>query len=81
MTVATRGAVQTSPRKPWASAPRSSSPGIRARWASVRRGGRPGGGRRRRAATPLRLARLSHWLIAPAVTPSAAAMALCVQPA
>jgi hypothetical protein len=42
--------------------------------------GRPGAGWERSASTPSRVARLSHWLTAPWVTPKASAMRLCVHP-
>jgi len=78
MTSATRWPVQIGPRNPYASAPASKSAGIGASWSAVSRGCRPGAGWRRSPATPR--SRLSHWLTAPGVTPSAAAISCCFQP-
>src|SRR6266508_169163 len=80
MTSVTRRAVQTSPRKPKAAAPRASSTGKWASCCGVSLDDGPGGGRWRNAATPPVRPRLTHWLTAPSVTPSAAAMAHCFQP-
>src|SRR6266851_5303044 len=79
-TSATRLQVQTWPRKPYASAPRSRSAGIWASCSALSLGCGPGAGWRRNASTPSSRARLSHWLTAPGVTPSAAAMADGFQP-
>ena len=80
ITSATREQVHISPRKPNASAPLFNSSGIRARCSCVKRGVGPGGLRVRNASTPPSLARFSHWLIAPCVTPNASAMRYCFQP-
>lgn len=80
ITTATRGAVQTLPRKPWASAPWERRTGIWARWSALKREGGPGAMRRRKDSLPPSRARFSHWLIAPSVTPNARAMARCFQP-
>src|ERR671916_1929388 len=80
MTWATLGWVQTSPRKPKADGPwaSNSSSWSRCWWANL--GWRPGGWQWHRAWGPWTLARLSHWLMAPLVTPRAAAMRCCGQP-
>src|SRR5260370_14787156 len=80
MTSATRRQVQTWPRKPYASAPRSRRAGSWATCAALRLGLVPAAGWRRKASTPCLRPRLSHWLMAPGVTPSAAAMSCCFQP-
>src|SRR5215472_3784739 len=80
ITSATRLQVHTCPRNPYASAPRSSRSGSWASCSALSLGVGPGAGRRRNASTPPSRARLSHWLTAPGVTPSAAAMADCFQP-
>src|SRR5215203_1612882 len=80
MTVATRLAVQTSPRKPNASAPCASNPGSCARCSAVSFGSAPGRGRLFRAVTPPARPRRIHWLTAPAVTPSASAIFCWLQP-
>jgi hypothetical protein len=74
MTVATRLAVQTSPRKPNASAPRASNAGICARCPAVSFGAAPGRGRLFKASSPPSRPRRIHWLTAPGVTPSASAI-------
>src|SRR5919106_4754084 len=76
----TLGWVHTSPWKPKASAPRARSSKSWSRCAADRRGMAPGGGRWRKPATPPSLARFSHWLTAPWVTPKASAIACCFQP-
>src|ERR687895_794589 len=80
ITWATLGWVQTSPRKPkaWVPCAKSSSSWSRCWWVNLER--RPGGLRWRRAWGPSALARLSHWLTAPLVTPRAAAMRCWGQP-
>ncbi len=80
ITTATRRVVQTSPVKPYASAPRARKAGSRARCSGASFGVGPGATRRRSAATPPARARLHHWLTAPSVTPSARAMARWLQP-
>src|SRR5918999_6616119 len=77
---ATLGWVQTSPRKPKAGGPwaKSSSNWSPCWWVNL--GRRPGGLRWPRAWGPSALARLSHWLTAPLVTPRAAAMRCWGQP-
>src|SRR6266566_5156480 len=80
MTSATRRAVQTSPRKPYVSAPFAKSWGICAFCSSVKRGFIPCGGCALRASTPCSRPRLSQWLTAPSLTPRATAMSFCFQP-
>src|SRR5258708_10757500 len=80
ITSATRLQVHIWPRKPYALEPRSSRTGIWASCSAVSRGVGPGAGWRRNASTPSSRPRVSHWLTAPGVTPSAAAMAVCFQP-
>jgi len=75
-----RGAVQTSPRKPCASAPLARKSWIWARCSGVRRWGGPGAIRRRKDSRPPSGAFFSQWLTAPSVTPNAVAMAHCFQP-
>jgi hypothetical protein len=80
MTWATLGWVQTSPPKPKADGPwaSNSSSCSRCWWANL--GRRPGDLQWRRAGGPWALARLSHWLTAPLVTPKASAMRCCGHP-
>jgi hypothetical protein len=80
ITWATLGWVQTSPRKPKSCGPwaKSSSSWSHCWWVNLAR--RPGGLRWRRAWGPWVLARLSHWLTAPLVTPRASAMRCWDQP-
>jgi hypothetical protein len=73
-TAATRAVVHPSPAKPYAPAPRASTAGIRACCSGVSLGVGPGRIRLRSASTPPAAARLSHWLTAPGVTPSTAAI-------
>src|SRR5581483_5055724 len=54
--------------------------GTAAHCSAVRRGTRPGGGCARSASGPPSRPRLSHWLTALWLTPSAAAIVLPVQP-
>jgi hypothetical protein len=77
--VRTRLAVQTSPRKPNASAPCASRCGSCARCSVVSFGGEPGARRRLSASAPPSRARRIHWLTAPDVTPRASAMACWLQ--
>src|ERR687892_724374 len=74
MTWAILGWVQASPRKPkaWGPWAKSSSNWSPCWWVNL--GRRPGGLRWPRACGPSALARLSHWLTAPLVTPRASAM-------
>ena len=81
ITLATRGQVQTSPRNPKLSAPCANKSGICWRSAVLKRRGAPGLGRSRSAASPPSRTRLIHWLTAPLVTPRAAAISFCFQPA
>ncbi len=80
ITAATRLPVPTWPRKPYAWGSRASRTGSWARCSARSVGVGPGAGWRRTASTPSGRARLSHWLTAPGVTPSAAAIADCFQP-
>src|SRR5258706_13727791 len=80
ITSVTRLQVHTWPRNPYASAPRVSKAGIWASCSALSLGCGPGAGWRRNASTPSSRARFSHWLTAPAVTPSAAAISCCFQP-
>jgi hypothetical protein len=80
MTAPTRLRVHTSPRNPKCSAPRSSSSGIRANWSALSRASRFLRGGVYSASTPPTSARLTHWLTAPWLTPSASAMSFCFQP-
>jgi len=80
MSWAIRGWVQMSPRKPKDSAPCASSSGSWERCSGVSRGEAPGAFLRSKAWIPPSLARFSHWLTAPWVTPRASAMACCFQP-
>src|SRR5258706_1532969 len=80
ITSATRLQVQRCPRKPYASGPPAKRAGSCATWSAVSLGVGPGAGWRRKAAMPRSRPRLSHWLTAPGVTPSAAAIAVCFQP-
>jgi len=81
MTWAIRPQVQMSPLKPKASAPRFSSWGMCALYRVLRRDGAPVGLRRLSASTPPSLARFTHWLTAPLLTPNASAMSFCFHPA
>ena len=80
MSSATLGWVQTSPRKPKADGPWASSSSSCSRCWWVNLEWRPGGLQWRRAWGPWALARLSHWLTAPLLTPKAAAMRCWGQP-
>jgi hypothetical protein len=80
ITSATLAHVHTSPRKPYAGAPRSRSSGPLARCSSLRRGAAPGGGLCLKPSTPSSLARFIHWLTGPSVTPRASAICVCFQP-
>src|SRR5258708_1379688 len=79
-TSVTRWPVHTWPRNPYASAPWVSKAGIWARCSALSLGCGPGAGWRLNASTPASRARFSHWLTAPAVTPSAAAISCCFHP-
>jgi len=82
MTATTRLHVHTWPRKPSAAAPRSSKAGSWARCSGVSFDGRPEAGcARSPSSTPSTRARVSPWLTAPDVTPKAAAICVCFQPA
>jgi hypothetical protein len=72
--------IQTSPMKSYASSVGASTLGRTARYVSVCFGVGPGGGCDRSAAGPAVRARFSHWLTAPAVTPSASAIRFPLQP-
>ena len=80
MTCATRPQVQISPRKPYDSAPwdKKSGNSHKSCWLSLR--GAPGRSWAAKDFLPFRRADLSHWLTAPAVTPSACAISRCLQP-
>ena len=80
ITSATRLAVQTSPRNPYASAPLANKAGICAFCSAVNRGLTPLGGCALRASSPPSRPRLIQWLTAPSLTPKAAAMSFCCQP-
>ena len=80
ITSATRSHVQTSPPKPYASAPRKSRMGSWLRCSALNFGVGPGAMRRYSLCTPSSRACFIHWLTAPRVTPKALAMALCFQP-
>lgn len=80
ITDATRRRVQTSPRKPKASAPWANKAGSLWNWASLRRGLGPPPLRCRKASTPPSRAWRIHWLTAPLLTPNASAMSDCFQP-
>src|SRR5579871_3975467 len=80
MTWATRPQVQTSPRKPYASAPCQRKSGIRRSWASLSRAGRPGEARERRASGPPSAAAVSQVLTADSEALRAVAMSRCAQP-
>jgi hypothetical protein len=77
---ATRGWVQRSPWKPKDWAPRARSWGSRALCSQVNRGGAPGDLRCRSASISPSLARFSHWLTAPLLTPRASATSFCLHP-
>jgi hypothetical protein len=74
ITVATRAHVQHSPRKPYASAPWDKSSGIKRHWPPVSLIGPVGLGLARHSSTPCSRVCASHWLTAPALTPSASAI-------
>src|SRR5215212_2946141 len=78
---ATRLVVHTSPKNPCAAAPCSSRRTNSAFCSALSRDTRPGGIRWTSAWAPPSRARLSHWLTAPGVTPSACAIARPLQPA
>src|SRR5215203_4648904 len=80
ITSATLAHVHTSPRKPYAGAPRSRSSGTLSRCSSLRRGAAPGGGLCLKPSTPSSLTRFIHWLTAPSLTPRASAICVCFQP-
>jgi len=80
MSAATRGWVQTSPRNPQCSAPWANRSGNVASCSFLKRGLGPPPFRCRNAPSPSVRARLTHWLTAPALTPSASAMSFCCQP-
>ena len=80
MTCATRAAVQTSPRKPYASAPCDNNSGSWSRCCAVNFDAAPVCGRAARLSSPPVETRVIHWLTAPLVTPKASAISWCVQP-
>lgn len=76
-----RWRVHTSPRNPQGFVPCESNPGKEASCLAVRRRGAPLALRWRKAEGPSLLARVTHWLTAPGVTPRACAIADCDHPA
>lgn len=80
ITQATRAAVQTSPRKPYASAPWDKNSGSRCFCSGVSLGVAPFRGRACKPSSPYSCTRCIHWLMAPFVTPKASAISSCVQP-
>src|SRR3989304_5281355 len=76
---ATPGCVHTSSRKPKCRAPLASSPGSFSICSSLSFGVGPGAGLLRSASPPPSLARFSHWLTAPSLTPRASAISFCFQ--
>src|SRR5215204_211095 len=80
MTSATRAHVQTSPRKPYASAPCARNSGTRRNWSSVSRGVAPLWGRASKPSSPCSRTAAIHWLTATFVTPKTSAISCCVQP-
>jgi hypothetical protein len=74
ITSATRGWVHRSPWNPKDWAPWARSWGSCALCSQVNRGGAPGDVRCRSDSIPPPLARFTHWLTAPLLTPSASAM-------
>src|SRR5579883_2866225 len=80
MTSATRLAVHTSPRKPYASAPLANKSGICAFCCALSRGLTPVGGWALRASTPPSRPRLIPCLTAPLLTPNPCAILFCDQP-
>lgn len=79
-TAATRRRFHTSPRNPYASAPFAKRAGICCFCCLLSCAFRPGCFRAARAFSPFSRPRLSHWLTAPSVTPSASAISRCFQP-
>jgi len=80
MTQATRAQVQTSPRNPYASAPRTKNSGNKAKSAFESWGAAPLWGRECKAASPPSWTAFIHLLTAILVTPGASATSACVQP-
>lgn len=80
ITLATRPWVHTSPRKPKCSAPLANNSGSPVHWSSLSRGLGPPPRRWRNPSTPSSLARFTHWLTAPVVTPSTSAISFCFKP-
>src|SRR5215203_904815 len=80
MTSATRAHVQTSPRKPYASAPCDKNSGTSRSRSGVSRGVAPLWGRASKPASPCSRTAAIHWLTATFVTPRASAISCCVQP-
>jgi len=80
ITRATRAAVQTSPRKPYASAPWDKNSGSSCFCSEESFGVAPLRGRARNPLSPYSCTRRIHWLTAPFVTPKASAISSCVQP-
>ena len=80
ITQPTRRHVHSSPLNPYASAPCDSKSGNSHRSCLLSRRGAPERGCAAKAVCPASRASFSHWLTAPLVTPSAAAMSHCFQP-
>src|SRR5919204_1475065 len=80
MSLPIRAQVQTSPRKPYASAPSANSSGKRCNSLLFSRGGAPDRRRARSPAAPYSRTLAIHWLTAPLVTPNAWAIGCCCQP-
>src|SRR5579884_1996656 len=78
MTWATRPQVQSSPRKPYASAPCHRKSGSSRSWASLRRAGRPGEARARSTSGPPWAAAASQVLTADSDALRAVAMSRCL---
>ncbi len=78
--VATRAGVQMSPRKPTCSAPFSNSAGNRPSCSSFSRAAGPPPRRVYNPSSPPASARLTPWLTAPSLSPSASAMSFCFHP-
>ncbi len=75
-----RRQVQTSPRKPYASAPCDKNSGISFSWSGVNLGVAPLCGRACKLVTPCFCTAVIHWLTATFVTPKASAISCCDQP-
>src|SRR2546423_2387072 len=80
ITCAMRRHVQTSPRKPYASAPCDKNSGIIFSWSLVSFGVAPLCGRACKLSMPCFCTAVIHWLTATFVTPKASAISCCVQP-